>query len=557
MKKTWFKELSVYQIWPRSFCDGNGDGIGDLKGVLSKLDYIKSLGVDAIWFSPLYVSPQKDYGYDIADYRNIAPEYGTMEDFKAVLDGAHERGLKVVMDLVVNHTSDQHEWFKKSAAGDPKYKDYYIWRPGKGKDGKKFPNNWMATFPGDGWEWNEQRGEYYLHLFAVEQPDLNHDNPAVREEVKSIMRFWLDMGVDGFREDVITYISKREGLPNGFPLPVMRGVEHYSPGPNIHKYLMEYRQVLKDYDAFQLGEAPAMTPKNALKYITEGDNQQLDMMFQFQSMEADCFMISYVRTPFNLRKLKKVYRNWQTKLFGKAWNTNYLETHDQPRVISRYGNDKQYRVESGKALATMYTFLSGTHFVYQGQEIGMTDYPFKDWSDFTDVATFCAKRLMEKTHLFTKKGLFERCAYASRDNARTPVQWSAEENAGFSTGTPWFHVNPNYKEINVAAAEADPESILNYYRAILKLRKEYKDTAIYGEYKEHLGCDKRVMVYDKIAEDGSKLTVVINLSDKPVSARRAKKFVDADAKRLIGNYKGSMADMLKPYEAHVFYTAKK
>lgn len=557
MKKTWFKELSVYQIWPRSFCDGNGDGIGDLKGVLSKLDYIKSLGVDAIWFSPLYVSPQKDYGYDIADYRNIAPEYGTMEDFKAVLDGAHERGLKVVMDLVVNHTSDQHEWFKKSAAGDPKYKDYYIWRPGKGKDGKKSPNNWMATFPGDGWEWNEQRGEYYLHLFAVEQPDLNHDNPAVREEVKSIMRFWLDMGVDGFREDVITYISKREGLPNGFPLPVMRGVEHYSPGPNIHKYLMEYRQVLKDYDAFQLGEAPAMTPKNALKYITEGDNQQLDMMFQFQSMEADCFMISYVRTPFNLRKLKKVYKNWQTKLFGKAWNTNYLENHDQPRVISRYGNDKQYRVESGKALATMYTFLSGTHFVYQGQEIGMTDYPFKDWSDFTDVATFCAKRLMEKTHLFTKKGLFERCAYASRDNARTPVQWSAEENAGFSTGTPWFHVNPNYKEINVAAAEADPDSILNYYRAILKLRKEYKDTAIYGEYKEHLGCDKRVMVYDKIAEDGSKLTVVINLSDKPVSARRAKKFVDADAKRLIGNYKGSMADMLKPYEAHVFYTAKK
>lgn len=557
MKKTWFKELSVYQIWPRSFCDGNGDGIGDLKGVLSKLDYIKSLGVDAIWFSPLYVSPQKDYGYDIADYRNIAPEYGTMEDFKAVLDGAHERGLKVVMDLVVNHTSDQHEWFKKSAAGDPKYKDYYIWRPGKGKDGKKFPNNWMATFPGDGWEWNEQRGEYYLHLFAVEQPDLNHDNPAVREEVKSIMRFWLDMGVDGFREDVITYISKREGLPNGFPLPVMRGVEHYSPGPNIHKYLMEYRQVLKDYDAFQLGEAPAMTPKNALKYITEGDNQQLDMMFQFQSMEADCFMISYVRTPFNLRKLKKVYKNWQTKLFGKAWNTNYLENHDQPRVISRYGNDKQYRVESGKALATMYTFLSGTHFVYQGQEIGMTDYPFKDWSDFTDVATFCAKRLMEKTHLFTKKGLFARCAYASRDNARTPVQWSAEENAGFSTGTPWFHVNPNYKEINVAAAEADPDSILNYYRAILKLRKEYKDTAIYGEYKEHLGCDKRVMVYDKIAEDGSKLTVVINLSDKTVSARRAKKFVDADAKRLIGNYKGSMADMLKPYEAHVFYTAKK
>ena len=235
MQKTWFRELSVYQIWPRSFCDGNGDGIGDLKGVLGKLDYIKSLGVDAIWFSPLYASPQKDYGYDISDYRAINPEYGTMEDFKAVLDGAHARGLKVVMDLVINHTSDQHEWFKKSAAGDPKYKDYYIWRPGKGKDGKRPPNNGQATCPGPAWQWNEERGEYYLPLFAVEQPALNHDNPAVREEVKSIMRFWLDMGVDGFREDVITYISKREGLPNGFPTPVMCGQEHYSPGPNIHK----------------------------------------------------------------------------------------------------------------------------------------------------------------------------------------------------------------------------------------------------------------------------------------------------------------------------------
>lgn len=247
-----------------------------------------------------------------------------MEDFKAVLDGAHERGLKVVMDLVVNHTSNEHEWFKRSAAGDPKYRDYYIWRPGKGKDGKKFPNNWMSTFPGNAWEWNEERGEYYLHLFAVEQPDLNHDNPAVREEVKKVMRFWLDMGVDGFREDVITYISKAEGLPDGFPLPVMRGMEHYSPGPNIHKYLLEYRQVLKDYDAFQLGEAPMMTPENALKYIKEGEGQQLDMMFHFQHMEADCFMVSYLPTRFKLKKLKKVYRNWQHKMYGVAWNTNYL-----------------------------------------------------------------------------------------------------------------------------------------------------------------------------------------------------------------------------------------
>lgn len=555
MKKTWYKELSVYQIWPRSFCDGNGDGIGDLKGVLGKLDYIKSLGVDAIWFSPVYVSPQKDYGYDIADYRNINPEYGTMEDFKAVLDGAHERGLKVIMDLVVNHTSDQHEWFKKSAAKDPKYKDYYIWRPGKGNDGRKFPNNWMATFPGDGWQWNDERGEYYLHLFAVEQPDLNHDNPAVRQEVKDIMRFWLDMGVDGFREDVITYISKREGLPNGFPLPVMRGMEHYSPGPNIHKYLLEYRQVLKDYDAFQLGEAPMMTPKKALKYITEGPDQQLDMMFQFQHMEADCFIVSYLRTKFHLRKLKRVFRTWQHKMYGVAWNTNYLENHDQPRVISRFGSEK-LRTESGKALATIYTFLSGTHFIYQGQEIGMLDYPFKDWGDFTDVATFAAKSIMEKTHLFGEKKLFENCAYAARDNARTPVQWSAEKNAGFTTGTPWFHINPNYKEINVAAEEKNPDSLLNYYRKLLSLRKQYKEAAIYGRYEEHMKGSGKLYVYDKIGDDGSKLTVISNMSDKPVSAARAKKYVPERAVQIIANYGGSMAEMLKPYETRVYASEK-
>ena len=546
MQKTWFRELSVYQIWPRSFCDGNGDGIGDLKGVLGKLDYIKSLGVDAIWFSPLYASPQKDYGYDISDYRAINPEYGTMEDFKAVLDGAHARGLKVVMDLVINHTSDQHEWFKKSAAGDPKYKDYYIWRPGKGKDGKRPPNNWQATFPGPAWQWNEERGEYYLHLFAVEQPDLNHDNPAVREEVKSIMRFWLDMGVDGFREDVITYISKREGLPNGFPVPVMCGQEHYSPGPNIHKYLLEYRQVLKDYDAFQLGEAPMMTPKNALKYIKEGEGQQLDMMFQFQHMSADCFVISYLPTGFSLRKLKKVFRRWQK---------NYMENHDQPRVISRYGSEKM-RTESGKAIATIYTFLSGTHFVYQGQEIGMLNYPFKDWSDIVDVASFCAKDLMEKTHLFSAKRIFRNCAYASRDNARTPVQWNAEENAGFTTGTPWFHVNPNYKEINVAAEESDPNSLLNYYRKIIALRKQYKEAAIYGKYKEYAKCNGKVYIYEKIGDDGTRLFVAANMSGKTVSAAPVKRVVPKGAKRLAGTYDGSLAGRMRPYEAHIFLVEK-
>lgn len=554
MEKTWFREMTVFQIWPRSFKDGNGDGIGDLKGILSKLDYIKSLGADAIWFSPLYVSPQADYGYDIADYYNINPEYGTLDEFKEVLAGAHERGIKVIMDLVINHTSDQCEWFKKSAAGDPQYKDYYIWRPGKGKDGKKFPNNWMATFPGDGWTYNEQRGEYYLHLFAVEQPDLNHDNPAVREEVKKIMRYWLDMGVDGFREDVITMISKREGLPNGVWLPAMRGMEHYMQGPNLKKYLTEYRQVTKDYDCMQVGEAPMMTPKKALLYVSDGEDKVLDMMFGFQHMEADCLFISWIHTGFNLRKLKKVYNNWQTMLYNKGWNANYIENHDQPRNISRYGSEK-YRVESGKALATMYSFLSGTQYIYQGQEIGMVDYPFKSWDDFVDVSTFSTKKLIEKLG-FSDKKIFKMAKYAARDNARTPVQWSAEANAGFTTpdAKPWYLINPNYTEINVEAAEKDPNSLLHYYRKVIALRKQYKDAAIYGEFKLYLKGDKQLFVYDKIGEE-NKLTVVINLSEKEVNSSKVKKFIPEGAEEILANYEG-MGDKLRPYETHVYLTKK-
>ncbi len=552
MEKKWFKEMSVYQVWPRSFKDGNGDGIGDVQGILEKLDYIKSLGVDAIWFSPLYASPQKDYGYDIADYYSINPEYGTLEEFKEVINGAHERGVKVIMDLVVNHTSDQHEWFKKSAAGDPKYKDYYIWRPGRGKDGKKFPNNWMATFPGDGWTYNEQRGEYYLHLFAVEQPDLNHDNPAVREEVKNIMRFWLDLGVDGFREDVITYISKTPGLPNAFPLPVMRGMEHYSPGPNLIKYLTEYRNVLNEYpDRMQVGEAPMLTPKNALKY-TSGDNKVLDMMFGFQHMEADCMFTSYLHTHFSLVKLKKIYKNWQTSLLEQGWNTNYIENHDQPRVISRYGSEK-FRFESGKALCAMYTFLSGSHFVYQGQEIGMTNLTFDKWDDFVDVSTFSTRKILQKLRVLSDKRIFKMACYAARDNARTPVQWSAEKNAGFTTGEKaWYTVNPNYTEVNVASQIDDPDSLLNFYRKAIALRKENKEAAVYGKFVLHLPRDKRLFVYDKLGEDGSKLTVVINLSDKEIPSKKAKKFVDNGAKEILSNYKGEMGSTLKPYEARVY-----
>lgn len=558
-ERKWFREMTMYQIWPRSFCDGNNDGIGDLKGVLSKLEYIKSLGVDAVWFSPLYVSPQADYGYDIADYCNINPEYGTLDEFKQVLDKAHGLGLKVVMDLVINHTSDQHEWFKKSVKREEPYTDFYIWRKGKGKNGKKVPNNWMSTFPGSAWEYNKERGEYYLHLYAKEQPDLNHDNPAVREAVKNVMRFWLDMGVDGFREDVITQISKAEGLPNGNPLmPASRGLNHYDCGPHIHDFLSEYREVLKDYDAFQVGEAPFMTPEKALTFVNE-NKQELDMMISFQHMEADCIMIEWMRLPFNLVKLKKIYNNWQTKLYKRAWNVNYLENHDHARIISRYGNEK-FRVASGKCLAMMYTFLSGTQFVFQGQEIGMTSPHFDGckkgedpWTQFKDISTFCVRDLMKKFG-FSEKHILKVAHTAARDCARTPMQWSAEKNAGFCDVEPWYAVNPNYKEVNVEAAEKDPNSLLNFYRKLIALRKEYKDAAIYGEFQIHLKKDKHLFVYDKIAEDGSKLTVVLNLSDKQIPCKKFKKYIPSGAKEIISVYEGSFGDVMREYAGKAYYT---
>lgn len=552
IKRTWYKEMAVYQVWPRSFADGNGDGIGDLKGVLQKLDYIKSLGVDAIWFSPLYKSPQKDYGYDIADYRDIQPEYGTLDDFKAVLNGAHERGLKVIMDLVVNHTSDQHEWFLESKKGkDNPYHDYYYWRKGKGK---RRPNNWMSTFAGPAWEYNEELDEYYLHLFAVEQPDLNMDNPKVREEVKDIMRYWLDMGVDGFREDVITFISKREGLPSSpYYLPVATGIENYMHGPHLDEYLMEFRkEVLDKYDCMTVGEAPMMTTKRALHHIAEGENQQLNMMFHFEHMAADCLFYSWLKTDFSLKKLKKVYSRWQKELYGKGWNALYIENHDQPRIINRYGSTK-YRVESAKTLATMYICQSGTPFIYQGQEIGMLNMPLDDINDYVDVSTLNNYKVAKA--LLGEKKAMELVHYASRDNARTPVQWSDEKNAGFTTAEKtWFFVNPNYTEINVASQENDPDSILNYYRKLLKFRKE-NDIVIYGSYEEFYKNSNDLFVYARYL-DNKKLLVVLSFSEKNVSFTAPKGFNLGEGKLMLNNYEHcgvvNNSFSLRPYECRVY-----
>ena len=546
MEKTrWYKDKVFYQIWPRSFKDGDGDGMGDLWGVYEKLDYLKSLGMDGIWFSPLYPSPGADCGYDIADYMDIDPQFGGMEAFKKVLDGCHERGMKLIMDLVVNHTSDEHEWFQKSRQRIDPYTDYYIWRPA-GKNGK-LPNNWDSNFEGKAWTWDEVRGEYYLHLFAVKQPDLNMDNPKVREEVKKILKFWLDMGVDGFREDVITYISKAEGLPDDHLFPIYKGMSKYNHGPHIHEYLAEFkRDVLDHYDCFTLAEAPLVSPEMSLKYIDE-EKGQIDMMIQFQCQCADCLFTDYLPTKFSLRRMKRAFSNWQYKLKGKAWNMLYMENHDHPRILSRYGNEKFWK-ESGKTLAVSYLFQQGTPFIYQGQEIGMVNWQPESADMYEDVQT---RYQYEHSALNkTPEQRLKRLWRSSRDSARTPVQWDDSENAGFTTGKPWFYVNQNYKEINVAQQEQDPDSILNFYKKAIALRKELK-VVRHGNYRELYRYSNKLYVYTREME-GEKILVVCSFSDKPHIFPAPTGFDFNEGLLVLNNYQEVDHHLLKPYESRVY-----
>ena len=545
MKRTrWFKDGVFYQIWPRSFKDGNGDGMGDLIGVYEKLDYIKSLGVDGIWFSPLYPSPGADCGYDISDYMNIAPEFGGMEAFRKVLDGAHERGMKVIMDLVVNHTSDEHEWFQKSRRRIDPYTDYYIWRP-KRDDGK-LPNNWDSMFEGKAWQWDEVRQEYYLHLFAIKQPDLNMDNPLVRQEVVKILRFWLEMGVDGFREDVITFISKPEKLPDA-RIPAMRGILHYNHGPHLHEYLQQFRrEAFDDYDCVTIAESALITPEKALEYITENEDNELDMVIQFECMCADCLFTDFVPLPFSLRRLKNAFSSWQEKLEGKAWNMLYLENHDHPRIISRYGSE-QFRIASGKMLCAMYMFQKGTPFIYQGQEIGMINWYPESVDQYEDVQTVnhCPHWPEDR-----RLRLYHR---ASRDNARTPVQWDSSANAGFTTATPWFYVNQNYTEINVETAEADPNSILHFYRKAIRLRKELSAVR-HGKYHEYCRSSGCFFVY-AMEETSQKVLVICSFSSKVRNFKTPKEYDLHKGRLILGNYGSRLNDngfMAMPYEVRVY-----
>lgn len=546
MEKDWYKKMSFYQIWIRSFYDGNGDGIGDLYGVYEKLSYIQSLGVDGIWFSPIYPSPNADFGYDISDYCNIHPDYGDIPQFQKVLQRAHELGLKVIMDLVVNHTSDEHRWFQESRKSrDNAYSDYYIWR-----DAKKgrLPNNWNSLFEGKAWEYVPERDQYYLHLFAKKQPDLNMDNPKVREEVKNIMRFWLDMGVDGFREDVITFISKKDGLPNGLPfLPAANGMSYYKDGPHIHEYLEEFRQVCDEYDCFQLGEGPMTTTKSALSYMA-GERKTLDLMFHFDHMMADCLFTEYIQRPFKLKRLKHAFSKWQYALAGKAWNTLYIENHDHPRVISRYGSEEHIR-ESGTMLAACFLFQQGTPFIYQGQEIGMTNIRLKSIDQYVDVSS---KNNYHSFHL--KDSIEKRMARihaSSRDSSRTPMQWNDMDHAGFTTGKPWFYVNPNYPEINVEKEEKEPDSILNFYRRCLAFRKQSK-VCLWGSYREYFKNSGKIYMYERALEN-KRLLVICSFAGHEISFRLPKAYKQQTGKLILCNYQDSTMERLtlKPYETRV------
>ena len=544
-----FRQMSFYQIWIRSFCDGNGDGIGDLYGVYEKLDYIRSLGVDGIWFSPIYPSPNADYGYDVSDYKNIHPDYGTLEQFQKVLCRAHELGLKVILDLVINHTSDEHPWFKESRKGrDNPYSDYYIWRdPVIRRRKRRHPNNWSSQFAGPAWEYDEQRQQYYLHLFDRKQPDLNMDNPRVRQEIKSIMRFWLDMGVDGFREDVITFISKDERLPNGLPLlPVINGMPFYKDGPNIMRYLAEFRAVAREYGAIQIGEAPMTNVKSALRYVG-GEDRVLDMIIQFDPMMADCFLTEYLHHRFSLRKLKRAFSRWQVGLAGRAWNALYLENHDHPRVISRYGSTRFWR-ESGTMLAAAYLFQQGCPFIYQGQEIGMTNIHLPTIDHYLDVASKNIYHMFHRREPEEKR--MRRIHLSSRDSARTPVQWTDGPNAGFSPVEPWFYVNPNYREINAAAQEEQEDSILNFYRRALALRKS-SEVLRRGDYREYCRRSRKLYMYERTWQ-GQRVLVICSFFPGDQTYKLPGGWDAGHAELLLDNYTDeSRIGALRPYEAQV------
>lgn len=543
MNKTWWKEGIVYQIYPRSFQDSNGDGIGDIQGIIKRLDYIKSLGVDIIWLCPVYKSPNDDNGYDIADYRNIMGEFGTMDDFDELLNAMHQRDLKLVMDLVVNHSSDEHAWFEESKKSkDNPYRDYYIWKPGKNGGP---PNDWQAFFGGSAWQYDQTTEEYYLHLFTVKQPDLNWENPQLREEVNDIIKYWFDKGVDGFRMDVISLISKRPEYDN----MVSKNFEdtirlQYANGPRIHEFLRDMNEkVLSNYDIMTVGEGPGITLEHGLNYVGE-DRKELDMVFHFDHMFLDFGEGGkFDPRPFDLVEFKNVFTAWDEKLKGRGWGSIFLGNHDFPRMVSRFGNDGEYRELSSKLLAMLLLSLRGTTYIYQGDEIGMSNVAFDDPTDYRDIETLNYFKTLEDP----KEGLVN-VHPMGRDNARTPMQWTNEANGGFTTAKEgWIKSNQNYTEVNVASQEEDDESVLNFFRRMIAFRKKHL-ALVYGDYQSIQNEDQKIYAYRRWDEENEYL-VVLNFSEDTV-VFEAK---GANLELLIYNYQDAQNDLtMRPWEAKLF-----
>lgn len=529
-----WREKVIYQIYPRSFSDSNGDGIGDIRGIIDKLDYIKSLGVGAIWLSPVYKSPNADNGYDISDYKDINPEFGTLDDMQELIDKAREKDIDIVMDLVINHTSSEHEWFKKSVKREGKYADYYIWRKGKGKNGKKPPNNWSSFFTGSAWKFNDERGEYYLHMFDYRQPDLNWHNKDVMDEIKDILRFWLERGVAGFRCDVINILYKTS-LANGKRHLALTGKEHYLTQDGCHKILHELRtQVLDKYNAYTVGETTMVDIADSA-LLTDTSRAELDMVFSFEHMETDTINNPWFKTKFKPEKLIRSLDKWQTKL---KWNTLYFENHDQPRAVTRFGNNSP---DAAKALIGLLLTLRGTPFIYEGQEIGMENFDITSMDQIDDCSSRMVYSLMKKFH-FPKKLRWNIIKASSRDNARTPMQWSVEPNAGFTTAAkPWLKVNENYNRINVAAEQENPHGVLNFTRKAITIRNQ-TECLVYGSYTR-LKSKSGVFAFER-EFNGEKYAAIANLNK-----RAAKCPSISNGRILLSNFEiDSLPERLKPYE---------
>ena len=554
MEKKWWKESVVYQIYPKSFKDSNGDGVGDIRRIIQKLDYLKELGVNVLWISPMLESPQDDNGYDISDYRRIYKEYGTMEDYEELLSEAHKRDIKILMDLVVNHTSDEHNWFVESRKSkDNPYRDYYIWKdPVNGKE----PNNWGGAFGGSAWEYDPQTQMYYLHLFSKKQPDLNWENEKVRQEVYDMMTFWCEKGIDGFRMDVISMISKDQTFPDGEMNNSLYG--DFGPycvhGPRVHEFLQEMnREVLSRYDIMTVGETSGVTIEEAQKYAGEA-GKELNMVFQFEHVDNGSGDYGkWTTEKYDFKEFKRIMIKWQEELQGKAWNSLFLGNHDQPRSVSRFGNDNPaYRETSAKMLATCLHMMQGTPYVYQGEELGMTNVYFDKLEDYRDIESINFFTELTEAGLMTPEYMMKCLMLRSRDNARTPMQWDDSAQAGFTDGESWIKVNPNYKEINAAQQLEDPNSIFHYYQKLIRLRKE-KDIIVYGEFEPIYRDDEQIFAYIR-RQKQEKLLTVCNFSEKNAEMEIPEEFKGAEC--LITNLDRTVFEgriVLKPYEAFVLY----